>query len=35
MDRAPARGVFVETDQFDPENLPTVMRKAHALAKLK
>jgi A/G-specific adenine glycosylase len=35
MDRAPARGMFVETDQFDPENLPTVMRKAHALAKLK
>lgn len=31
MDRAPARGMFVEPDTFDPEALPTVMRKAFAL----
>ena len=33
MDRAPARGFFVEPDSFDPDNLPTVMRKAFALTK--
>jgi A/G-specific adenine glycosylase len=31
MDRAPARGMFIEPDIFDPNDLPTVMRKAHAL----
>jgi len=31
MDRKPARGHFVEADAFDPSDLPTVMRKAHAL----
>jgi A/G-specific adenine glycosylase len=31
MDRTPSRGHFVEADAFDPEDLPTVMRKAHAL----
>ena len=35
MDRAPERGMFVEADAFDPDNLPTVMRKAHALTKTK
>ena len=32
MDRDPERGFFVEADRFDPDDLPTVMRKAFALA---
>ena len=35
MDRTPTRGMFVEAETFDPDNLPTVMRKAHALTKSK
>ncbi|WP_300588135.1 A/G-specific adenine glycosylase [Marivita sp.] len=35
MDRAPLRGMFVEADDFDPDDLPTVMRKAHAMTKAK
>ncbi|WP_353474443.1 A/G-specific adenine glycosylase [Salipiger sp. H15] len=31
MERAPERGDFVEAGIFDPEDLPTVMRKAFAL----
>lgn len=31
MDRAPARGYFIEAGTFDPTDLPTVMRKAYAL----
>ena len=33
MDRTPARGGFVETGEFDREDLPTVMRKAFDLAR--
>ena len=33
MDRAPTRGMFVEPDAFDPNDLPTVMRKAFAVTK--
>lgn len=33
MERAPHRGAFVEEDEFDRENLPTVMRKAFDLLK--
>ena len=33
MDRTPYRGHFVEAVDFDPDDLPTVMRKAHALTK--
>ncbi|KNG93585.1 A/G-specific adenine glycosylase [Pseudaestuariivita atlantica] len=32
MDRAPARGTFIEAGAFDPKDLPTLMRKVHALA---
>ena len=31
-DAAPERGAFVEADAFDPAALPTLMRRAHALA---
>ncbi|WP_417604129.1 A/G-specific adenine glycosylase [Primorskyibacter flagellatus] len=33
MDRAPLRGTFVESPDFRPTDLPTVMRKAFDLAK--
>lgn len=33
MERAPHRGAFVEEEEFDRENLPTVMRKAFDLLK--
>jgi A/G-specific adenine glycosylase len=33
MDRTPARGEFVPSDVFDPNDLPTVMRKAYALTR--
>jgi A/G-specific adenine glycosylase len=33
MERAPHRGAFVAEDEFDRENLPTVMRKAFDLLK--
>src|SRR6056297_663473 len=33
MDRTPARGHFVEAEAFDPDDLPTVMRKAYALSR--
>lgn len=33
MDRAPLRGTFVESPDFSPTDLPTVMRKAYGLAK--
>ena len=33
MDRTPVRGHFVDGDSFDPNDLPTVMRKAYALTK--
>ncbi|SMC62450.1 A/G-specific adenine glycosylase [Primorskyibacter flagellatus] len=33
MDRAPLRGTFVESPDFSPTDLPTVMRKAYDLAK--
>ena len=32
MERAPLRGEFVTADSFDPDDLPTVMRKAYRLA---
>ena len=32
QDSAPNRGHFVSTDDFTPASLPTVMRKAHAIA---
>lgn len=32
MERAPQRGSFVAPDEFDPDDLPTVMRKAYRLA---
>ncbi|NDW00777.1 A/G-specific adenine glycosylase [Salipiger sp. PrR002] len=31
MERQPERGAFVEAEVFDPDDLPTVMRKAFAL----
>lgn len=33
MDRSPERGDFIAKDRFDPEDLPTVMRKAFVLTK--
>ena len=33
MDRAPLRGDFVDPEVFDPDALPTVMRKAYTLAR--
>ncbi|MCK0151436.1 A/G-specific adenine glycosylase [Marivita sp. S6314] len=33
MDRTPLRGHFVDADVFDPNDLPTVMRKAYALTR--
>ncbi|MGR3502681.1 A/G-specific adenine glycosylase [Pseudaestuariivita sp.] len=33
MDRTPARGTFVDAAAFDPDAMPTVMRKVWALAK--
>ena len=33
MDRPPERGEFVEAEDFDPKDLPTVMRKAYDLAR--
>ncbi|HKK96834.1 MAG TPA: NUDIX domain-containing protein, partial [Marivita sp.] len=33
MERKPQRGHFVQPDTFDPEDLPTVMRKAFAVTK--
>ncbi len=33
MDRTPTRGHFVEADSFDPNDLPTVMRKAYLVTK--
>ena len=32
MNAAPTRGQFMPNDMFSPDNLPTVMRKAHDLA---
>lgn len=33
MDRPPTRGEFVDAEDFDPKDLPTVMRKAYDLAR--
>ncbi|WP_386803176.1 A/G-specific adenine glycosylase [Litorisediminicola beolgyonensis] len=32
MDRTPERGEFIPAEAFSPDDLPTLMRKAHALA---